>query len=171
MRSEERRTRSIEIPNFSADHKWEIGDKIVCLCGKAAKENIQLERLHGDSDIIRFKLDKDFVVEEQPYVYFCEVRHLSPAGKVSGVKLVRSIQKLPFGNMGMLDYADEIFDIYSPNLFKWYNGNLYETYIVRSFNAPFTPLMGIACKWEWQEDYNASVIEYKVDKTMPEGIQ
>jgi len=170
MKSEDRRTKSTEIPNFTAEYKWKVGDRVVFLVGTTSKKKIELGRFIDNKDMLSFSTGENFAVDESPYIYFCEVQKVSPECKITFVRLVRVVQQFRDGGIGILDYGNEVFDLYAPNIFRWFNGNCYETYVIRAYTDEVTPLMGAACKWNWAEDYG-SVIEYSEEKTIPETLQ
>jgi hypothetical protein len=145
-----------EIENYSLETKYSVGDKILFLTGKTDKEKISLTNLISDEaiDAINFNTGENFVVEYQPYLYYCEVLKINESGKPVLVKLIRRAEERSKNRIfAITDYEDEKINIYSPQPFNWHDGKAYETYVIRSNNMPFTPLMGIACRWEWDDDY------------------
>jgi hypothetical protein len=63
--------------------------------------------------------------------------------------------------IGVDDYPEDEspFGVFEPHVFQWKDWFSFETYIIQSYNAPFTPLLGVACAWDWDGEYEESEIK------------
>ncbi len=160
-----RKIKYIEIKDMKEDQKWKVGDKLVFHTGRATKEQISLTQMTDGLVGINFHVPKEFEVEREPYTYICVVTEINAKDKIDSVRLVRKYIDTKDGMSQVIEYPedDHPFKLFAPFVFHWRDLFFFETYVIYSLDIPFTPLMGVACAWDYDGDLEDTsvVLVYK----------
>ena len=147
--------------HYAEGQKYNVGEKVVFKTGKAEKEHISLTPIKEGRAVVEFHTTEEFMVSPEPYTYYCVVAEITKDRKMKTVRLARRVTHLHDGTGEHTEFPEDEppFAIFTPNILPWPDTHkqsgrddgkiFYETYVINSYNVPFTPLLGTACHWEY----------------------
>ena len=150
--------------HYENGQKYEVGERVTFRTGKTSKDKIALHPLDESGNCaLEFHIEEGFIVDDEPYTYYCIVAKVNDEGKMTSVRLVRRVKQMSGGMGEHKDFpeTDHPFNLFMPKILPWndplnasHRGDgliFYETYVIHSFNTPDTPLLGATCTWEYTD--------------------